>query len=287
MVAAREIDVHRVGATRATTVRPCIFGTGFTHVCATESAFAALTPRGQIRAWGNCKGGGDGFNPRPEEDGMQKRSARLETFQRVPAGSNFIAICSTKDAFAALTATGEVQCWGNTNGGHELCPPGAGCTAIVATSEAFAALNTEGGAGRDGMTGTVAVWGSRCRNFCGPHAHGGAGTTANNGHIQGTFLIGNNHTALCAGGLSMAALTDEGEIVLWGCDIGHRIRDPLPAGRGACTAFAATSQSPPRGCGGCCRSSTQRQGCHGRLPWLPRKGSRGSRLTAVFHLLYI
>ena len=97
-------------------------------------AFAALTRKGDIRAWGS-----------PAHGGMLSPEAA--------SIKNVRQIYSTVSAFAALTEKGEVVAWGNNGGNANAVADQlkGGIRSIASTTEAFAALNVDGG---------VVTWGT-------------------------------------------------------------------------------------------------------------------------------
>jgi hypothetical protein len=68
---------------------------GYTKIYSTANAFAALTPDGSIKAWGDSSSGG----------------------ANAPAGSGYTKIHSTDGAFAALEADGSITAWGDSDWG--------------------------------------------------------------------------------------------------------------------------------------------------------------------------
>ncbi|GMM52185.1 Ran guanyl-nucleotide exchange factor [Starmerella bacillaris] len=76
----------------------------FVKVCATDSASAALTPTGNVYAWGTFI-----------DDGHKSFSAGVEIQykpERVPIQPKIVALASGKDHFLALTVDGHVYAWG-------------------------------------------------------------------------------------------------------------------------------------------------------------------------------
>ena len=93
-----------------------------------KNAFAALTSKGEIRAWGA-----------PTSGGLLSAEARTLSGVR--------QIYSTESAFAALTSQGKVVAWGGNGGNTEDVENHlkSGIRSIASTTEAFAALDTNGG----------------------------------------------------------------------------------------------------------------------------------------------
>jgi alpha-tubulin suppressor-like RCC1 family protein len=98
------------------------------------SAFAALTDRGEIRAWGSPASGGLLSAEADELTGVRQ-------------------IYSTVSAFAALTSSGAVVAWGGNGGDTSAVADQlqGGIRSLASTTEAFAALDLNGG---------VTTWGT-------------------------------------------------------------------------------------------------------------------------------
>ena len=97
-------------------------------------AFAALTGKGEIRAWGSPAHGGM----------LSAEAADLDDVRQ---------IYSTVSAFAALTEEGKVVAWGKNGGDTSAVSDqlNGGIRSIASTTEAFAALDADGG---------VTTWGT-------------------------------------------------------------------------------------------------------------------------------
>ena len=97
-------------------------------------AFAALTRKGDIRAWGSPAHGGM----------LSPEAAAIKDVRQ---------IYSTVSAFAALNEKGEVVAWGSNGGDASAVADQlkGGIRSIASTTEAFAALNVDGG---------VVTWGT-------------------------------------------------------------------------------------------------------------------------------
>ena len=61
-----------------------------------------------------------------------------------PTGTGFVTLWSTEQAFAALDSAGSISVWGNTGYGGSGAPSGTGFTAIYSTQRAFVAIDSTG-----------------------------------------------------------------------------------------------------------------------------------------------
>ena len=101
----------------------------------------------------------------------------LETYERsnpmtgAPSDTGFIAIYSTRYAFAALHSTGTIQSWGVLGAYPKIqisgTPTGSGFTAIYSTERAFAALDE---------VGSIHTWGD--------YPRGGSGAPSGSGYVD-------------------------------------------------------------------------------------------------------
>ena len=200
-------------------------GGGFTQIYSNNFAFAALHADGSVATWGHSEAGGDpgtlssaleaevvhvipfhyGFTA-IKSDGEVVTWGDISGFAYLwataatpPAQLNNITkLCSTAQAFAALTEDGTIEAWGAASyGGAEYItapPSGSGFTDIVAGFHHFAALREDG---------SIVVWGGTEQS---PWADARVNAPTDDGYIQ---IIAN-------GNLSFAALKADGSITIWG-----------------------------------------------------------------------
>lgn len=178
---------------------------GSERLSASNNAFAAVTSRRSVVAWGLESDGG-----------------------RIPAElvsqlTGVISLASTSAAFAALTATGRVLVWGNTRFGGQLPAPVTNILYVTGSTTAFAAITlnnsvvawgepNEGGTPPPNLQAVSLTAGYGSFAACRPD-----GSVVSWGVTTGQYSA-NDARAVYAVGANFLVLTADQKVVSWGSD---------------------------------------------------------------------
>jgi alpha-tubulin suppressor-like RCC1 family protein len=245
-----------------------------------EGYSLALTSAGSVLAWG-LNGHGQLGNGTTDKTLI----ALTPVFVTLPADTTVTAI-GAGDHSVALTATGQVLCWGDNGGGQlgnglidangsplpveVVMPAGTSATAIADnTGKSFAAL----------QDGRVLAWGLDSDGQLGD----GATVRVRATPVFVALPAGTDVVGLAAGGLDGFAVTAAGAIFAWGSDAGGRLGDgpalssstPVPVALPAGMTAAAVAAGGPHALAIVAPAAAPRS-APGRMP-----GSAGPVTTSV------
>ena len=136
-----------------------------------------------------------------------------------PLNQDFVAVTANQNAYAGLTASGEIKAWGDTASGGTGAPSGNDYQAIYTSLNAFAALKQDG---------SIQAWGN--------NIYGGN---------QAEAPSGNGFVKIHSSQQAFAALKQDGSIQAWGNNIYGGNQAEVPSGNGfleitsSLAAFAA------------------------------------------------